>query len=44
MKIYAITMNYEAPLEYFANLVDAIHALGKDYDPDFHYIEEIEVK
>lgn len=45
MIIYAITLDsYEGPLAYFANKVDAIHALGKDYDPNFHYIEEIEVK
>jgi hypothetical protein len=39
-------MDYESPLEYFANKVDAIKALGteKHYDPDFHYIIEIEVK
>ena len=46
MKIYAITMDYEAPLEYFTNKVDAIRALGTDkgYHPDYHYIIEIEVK
>ena len=46
MTIYAITMDYESPFEYFANKVDAIKALGtnKAYNLDFHYIIEIEVK
>jgi hypothetical protein len=44
MTIYAITMDYESPFEYFANKVDAIRELGKSYHPDFHYIIEIEVK
>jgi len=46
MTIYAITEDYESPLEYFANKVDAIKALGtnKDYDINHHYIIEIEVK
>jgi hypothetical protein len=44
MTIYAITEDYEAPYQYFANKVDAIRELGKNYDPDFHYIIEIEVK
>lgn len=45
MTIYAITMDYESPFEYFANKVDAIRALGaKHYNPDYHYIIEIEVQ
>lgn len=44
MIIYAISADYEAPYEYFANKVDAIKALGEHYNPDFDYIIEIEVK
>jgi hypothetical protein len=46
MTIYAITSDYEAPYEYFANKVDAIRALGegKAYNIKFDYIIEIEVK
>lgn len=46
MIIYAITQDYQAPAEYFANKVDALRALGEgiDYNLDHNYIIEIEVK
>jgi hypothetical protein len=45
MIIYAITSDYEAPFEYFANKVDAEKALAsKPYNTEYDYIIEIEVK
>lgn len=45
MIIYAITMDYESPLEYHSTKAGAEWALANKtyFDPNYHYIEEIEV-